>query len=61
MVVAVEIRQEPITLENAREGSRLGHFLPGKVDAADSPVNGTSASIARLPAASRRPRVHRLT
>lgn len=39
MVVAVEIREEPITLENAREGSRTGHFLPGKVDAADSPVN----------------------
>lgn len=48
MVAAAEIREEPITLENAREGSRTGHFLPGKVDAADSPVNGTSASVARL-------------
>jgi hypothetical protein len=61
MVVAVEIRQEHITLEAPREGSRTGHFLPGKVDAADSPVNGRSASVARLPAVSRRPRVDRLT
>ena len=34
MVVAVEIRQEHITLEAACEGSRTGYSLPGKVDAA---------------------------